>query len=59
MDDLTVLPVPPDRLRPLVPLDGDRSHSDLNDIVVINRNRLKRLDLAAGYHRNEKRMPEE
>ena len=53
MDDLTVLPVLPPDLRPLVPLfDGGRfATSDLNDLYrrVINRNnRLKRLlDLAA------------
>lgn len=49
---LTVLPVLPPDLRPLVPLDGGRfATSDLNDLYrrVINRNnRLKRLlDLAA------------
>ena len=48
---LTVLPVLPPDLRPLVPLDGGRfATSDLNDLYrrVINRNnRLKRLlDLA-------------
>lgn len=44
---LTVLPVIPPDLRPLVPLDGGRfATSDLNDLYrrVINRNnRLKRL----------------
>lgn len=44
---LTVLPVLPPELRPLVPLDGGRfATSDLNDLYrrVINRNnRLKRL----------------
>lgn len=44
---LTVLPVLPPDLRPLVPLDGGRfATSDLNDLYrrVINRNnRLKRL----------------
>ncbi|XPE46116.1 hypothetical protein ACNKHO_25615 [Shigella flexneri] len=49
---LTVLPVLPPDLRPLVPLDGGRfATPDLNDLYrrVINRNnRLKRLlDLAA------------
>ncbi|MFR0656708.1 hypothetical protein SB719_19335, partial [Pantoea sp. SIMBA_079] len=60
---LTVLPVRPPDLRPLVPLDGGRfSTSDLNDLYrrVINRNnRLKRLlDLAALdiIVRNDKRM---
>ena len=60
---LTVLPVLPPDLRPLVPLDGGRfATSDLNDLYrrVINRNnRLKRLlDLAAPdiIVRNEKRM---
>jgi len=44
---LTVIPVIPPDLRPLVPLDGGRfATSDLNDLYrrVINRNnRLKRL----------------
>ena len=44
---LTVLPVLPPDLRPLVPLDGGRfATSDLNDLYrrVINRNnRLKRF----------------
>jgi DNA-directed RNA polymerase subunit beta' len=63
---LTVLPVLPPDLRPLVPLDGGRfATSDLNDLYrrVINRNnRLKRLlelnapDIIA---RNEKRMLQE
>src|SRR5690606_38946823 len=49
---MTVLPVLPPDLRPLVPLDGGRfATSDLNDLYrrVINRNnRLKRLlDLSA------------
>jgi len=63
---LTVLPVLPPDLRPLVPLDGGRfATSDLNDLYrrVINRNnRLKRLlDLAAPdiIIRNEKRMLQE
>ena len=63
---LTVLPVLPPELRPLVPLDGGRfATSDLNDLYrrVINRNnRLKRLlDLNAPdiIVRNEKRMLQE
>lgn len=63
---LTVLPVIPPELRPLVPLDGGRfAASDLNDLYrrVINRNnRLKRLiDLKAPdiIVRNEKRMLQE
>ncbi|MGZ8217185.1 DNA-directed RNA polymerase subunit beta' [Methylomagnum sp.] len=63
---LTVLPVLPPELRPLVPLDGGRfATSDLNDLYrrVINRNnRLKRLlDLSAPdiIVRNEKRMLQE
>ena len=63
---LTVLPVIPPDLRPLVPLDGGRfATSDLNDLYrrVINRNnRLKRLvDLKAPdiIVRNEKRMLQE
>jgi len=63
---MTVLPVLPPDLRPLVPLDGGRfATSDLNDLYrrVINRNnRLRRLlelyapDIIA---RNEKRMLQE
>ena len=60
---LTVVPVIPPNLRPLVPLDGGRfATSDLNDLYrrVINRNnRLKRLiELRAPdiIIRNEKRM---
>src|SRR6201992_2140868 len=60
---LTVLPVLPPGLRPLVPLDGGRfATSDLNDLYrrVINRNnRLRRLlELNAPdiIVRNEKRM---
>ncbi len=63
---LTVLPVLPPELRPLVPLDGGRfATSDLNELYrrVINRNnRLKRLlelispDIIV---RNEKRMLQE
>ena len=63
---LTVLPVLPPDLRPLVPLDGGRfATSDLNDLYrrVINRNnRLKRLlELNAPdiIIRNEKRMLQE
>ncbi len=63
---LTVIPVLPPDLRPLVPLDGGRfATSDLNDLYrrVINRNnRLKRLqDLNAPeiIIRNEKRMLQE
>ena len=63
---LTVLPVIPPDLRPLVPLDGGRfATSDLNDLYrrVINRNnRLKRLiELHAPdiIVRNEKRMLQE
>ncbi len=63
---MTVLPVLPPELRPLVPLDGGRfATSDLNDLYrrVINRNnRLRRLlDLNAPdiIVRNEKRMLQE
>ncbi|MEY2780473.1 MAG: hypothetical protein RL307_177, partial [Pseudomonadota bacterium] len=63
---LSVLPVLPPDLRPLVPLDGGRfATSDLNDLYrrVINRNsRLKRLlELKAPeiIARNEKRMLQE
>ncbi len=63
---LTVLPVLPPELRPMVQLDGGRfATSDLNDLYrrVINRNnRLKRLqDLGAPeiIVRNEKRMLQE
>lgn len=63
---LSVLPVLPPDLRPLVPLDGGRfATSDLNDLYrrVINRNnRLKRLlELKAPdiIVRNEKRMLQE
>jgi len=63
---MTVLPVLPPDLRPLVPLEGGRfATSDLNDLYrrVINRNnRLKRLlDLNAPdiIVRNEKRMLQE
>jgi len=63
---MSVLPILPPDLRPLVPLDGGRfATSDLNDLYrrVINRNnRLKRLlDLVAPdiIVRNEKRMLQE
>jgi len=63
---LTVVPIIPPELRPLVPLDGGRfATSDLNDLYrrVINRNnRLKRLmELRAPdiIIRNEKRMLQE
>ena len=63
---LTIVPVLPPDLRPLVPLDGGRfATSDLNDLYrrVINRNnRLKRLiELRAPdiIVRNEKRMLQE
>ncbi len=63
---LTVMPVLPPELRPMVQLDGGRfATSDLNDLYrrVINRNnRLKRL-MALGAPeiiiRNEKRMLQE
>jgi len=63
---LSIVPVIPPDLRPLVPLDGGRfATSDLNDLYrrVINRNnRLKKLmDLNAPdvIIRNEKRMLQE
>lgn len=63
---LTVCPILPPDLRPLVPLEGGRfATSDLNDLYrrVLNRNnRLKRLiDLKAPdiIVRNEKRMLQE
>src|SRR3989339_657467 len=63
---LTVLPVIPPDLRPLVPLDGGRfATSDLNDLYrrVINRNnRLKKLIVHRAPEvilRNEKRMLQE
>ena len=63
---MSVIPVIPPDLRPLVPLDGGRfATSDLNDLYrrVINRNnRLKRLmELRAPdiIIRNEKRMLQE
>src|SRR6202451_3968740 len=63
---LTVVPVIPPDLRPLVPLDGGRfATSDLNDLyrrVISRNNRLKRLmELRAPdiIIRNEKRMLQE
>src|SRR3974390_1320463 len=63
---LTILPVIPPDLRPLVPLDGGRfATSDLNDLYrrVINRNnRLKnllQLKTPEVIIRNEKRMLQE
>ena len=63
---LTVLPVIPPDLRPLVPLEGGRfATSDLNDLYrrVINRNnRLKnllQLKTPEVIIRNEKRMLQE
>ena len=63
---ITILPVIPPELRPLVPLDGGRfAASDLNDLyrrVIIRNNRLKQLmDIKAPdvILRNEKRMLQE
>ncbi len=63
---LTVLPVLPPCLRPLVPLDGGRfATSDLNDLYrrVINRNnrtrRLLELKAPEVIVRNEKRLLQE
>ena len=63
---MTVLPVLPPDLRPLVPLDGGRfATSDLNDLyrrVINGNNRLRRLlELSAPdiIVRNEKRMLQE
>jgi DNA-directed RNA polymerase subunit beta' len=63
---ITVLPVIPPDLRPLVPLDGGRfATSDLNDLYrrVINRNnrlkRLQELNAPEIIIRNEKRMLQE
>jgi DNA-directed RNA polymerase subunit beta' len=63
---LTVLPVIPPDLRPLIPLDGGRfATSDLNDLYrrVINRNnrlkRLQELNAPEIIVRNEKRMLQE
>ncbi|MBL8613042.1 MAG: DNA-directed RNA polymerase subunit beta' [Myxococcales bacterium] len=63
---LTVIPVLPPDLRPLVPLDGGRfATSDLNDLYrrVINRNnrlkRLQELNAPEIIIRNERRMLQE
>ncbi|NLN73536.1 MAG: DNA-directed RNA polymerase subunit beta' [Bacteroidales bacterium] len=63
---VSVVPVIPPDLRPLVPLDGGRfATSDLNDLyrrVIIRNNRLKRLiEIKAPdvIMRNEKRMLQE
>lgn len=63
---LSVIPVIPPELRPLVPLEGGRfATSDLNDLyrrVIIRNNRLKRLiEIKAPevILRNEKRMLQE
>ncbi len=63
---MTVIPVLPPDLRPLVPLDGGRfATSDLNDLYrrVINRNnrllRLIELNAPEIIVRNEKRMLQE
>jgi len=63
---LTVIPVIPPDLRPMVQLDGGRfATSDLNDLYrrVINRNnrlkRLKELNAPEVIVRNEKRMLQE
>ena len=63
---LSVIPVQPPDLRPLVPLDGGRfATSDLNDLYrrVINRNnrllRLVELNAPDIIVRNEKRMLQE
>jgi len=63
---LTVVPVLPPEIRPLVPLDGGRfATSDLNDLYrrVINRNnrlrRLLELNAPEIITRNEKRMLQE
>ena len=63
---LSVLPIIPPELRPLVPLEGGRfAASDLNDLyrrVIIRNNRLKQLlEIKAPevILRNEKRMLQE
>lgn len=63
---LTVLPVIPPDLRPMIQLDGGRfATSDINDLYrrVINRNnrlrRLKELNAPEIIKRNEKRMLQE
>ena len=63
---ISILPVMPPELRPLVPLEGGRfAASDLNDLyrrIIIRNNRLKQLmDIQAPevILRNEKRMLQE
>ena len=63
---LTVVPVIPPDLRPMVPLDGGRfATSDLNDLYrrIINRNnrlkQLQELNAPEVITRNEKRMLQE
>ena len=63
---VSVIPVTPPELRPLIPLDGGRfATSDLNDLyrrVIIRNNRLKRLigiNAPEVIMRNEKRMLQE
>ncbi|RJR31197.1 DNA-directed RNA polymerase subunit beta' [Candidatus Parcubacteria bacterium] len=63
---LTIVPVIPPDLRPMVPLDGGRfATSDLNDLYrrIINRNnrlkQLKELNAPEVICRNEKRMLQE
>jgi DNA-directed RNA polymerase subunit beta' len=63
---VSILPVMPPELRPLVPLEGGRfAASDLNDLyrrIIIRNNRLKQLmDIQAPevILRNEKRMLQE
>ncbi|MDX9893586.1 MAG: DNA-directed RNA polymerase subunit beta' [Patescibacteria group bacterium] len=63
---MTVVPVIPPDLRPMVPLDGGRfATSDLNDLYrrIINRNnrlkQLKELNAPEVISRNEKRMLQE
>lgn len=63
---ITVLPVVPPDLRPLVPLEGGRyASSDLNDLyrrVITRNNRLKNMIAAKAPEiilRNEKRMLQE
>jgi DNA-directed RNA polymerase subunit beta' len=63
---MSIIPVIPPELRPLVPLEGGKfATSDLNDLyrrVIIRNNRLKRLiDIKAPevILRNEKRMLQE
>ncbi|MEK7636237.1 MAG: DNA-directed RNA polymerase subunit beta' [Patescibacteria group bacterium] len=63
---MTVIPIIPPDLRPMVPLDGGRyASSDLNDLYrrVINRNnrlkKLNELNAPEVITRNEKRMLQE